>query len=58
MCCNHYTQQQFQENLQTFALKIAKVLRLSDVLSSKPYATEKDAKEQNLKLSDWPFTIF
>ena len=58
VCCNHYTQQQFQEKLQTCALKIAKVLSLSNVLSSRPYAREKDAKDQHQKLPDRHFTIF
>lgn len=58
LCCDHDTQQQFQEKLQTSALKIENFLSLSNVLSSRPYAREKDAKGKNQKLPDWPFTVF
>lgn len=47
LCCDHDTQQQFQEKLQTSALKIEKFLSLSNVLSSRPYVREKDAKEES-----------
>lgn len=55
LCCD---QQHFQEKLNTFALKMAKVLSFSHVLSSRPYAREKGAKDKNQKLLEWPFTIF
>lgn len=58
LCCYHYTQQQFQEKLQTFALKIAVVLSLSNVLSSRSYARKKDAKDKNQKLPDRLSTLF